>query len=422
MKHKNLLPTWLGLDGLARTRAAQDAARQGPDQTLFTQYFEPIANSAGPLAGCIIAVKDLFDVKGYVTKAGGVRRAKDAPAATDATSVAQLRAAGASFVGHTNMTELAYSGLGLNPHYGTPQTPLFAGALAGGSTSGGAAAVARGYADLALATDTGGSARIPATFCGVVGFKPTANRISRSGAVPLSFTLDSVGLIGRSVCDVIVGFDVFSPKSNTSYAAPRLLVVEGFDFDNLDEAVSKAFDDALQRLSRSEFIVGRFSSDVIEQYSRIPTWHFSAVESRMLHPDDWAEAHRLDPKVAARMARADEVQTLEYASTLAARSDFVWQMQEALASDILILPAVAIMPPKIMDCENPEGFDNYNQLVLHNTSLANIMDGCSITLPIEGHPGTGLMLVAAPGNDALLLAMAAQVESIISKPCVDRLI
>lgn len=159
----------------------------------FTQGFAPVATSDGPLSGLRVGIKDLFDVAGYVTKAGSRTRAGLAPATQDAAAVAALRGAGATLVGHTNMTEFAYSGLGLNPHFGTPMTPLIDGAIAGGSTAGGAAALAKGDIDLALGTDTGGSLRIPAAFCGVVGFKPTAASVSAIGAVPLSHTLDSVG-------------------------------------------------------------------------------------------------------------------------------------------------------------------------------------------------------------------------------------
>ncbi|UPT86964.1 amidase family protein [Bradyrhizobium barranii subsp. apii] len=406
-------PSWDGLDGYSRTVAAQEAARTGPDPAVFTQLFEPMHPLDGPLKGCVVSVKDLFDVTGYVTRAGGRRRAKNPPAPADANCVAKMRNAGAAFVGHTNMTELAYSGLGLNPHYGTPETPLFAGATAGGSSSGAAVSVARGYADLALATDTGGSARIPAAFCGLVGWKPTATRISRKGALPVSFTLDGVGLIGRSVADVTAGFAVLSPMADIGPEPVRLLLAQGFGLDHLEDGVKIAFDHALQCLRDAKLSLGAMPPKPFETYVRIPVWHFAAVEIRSLQPGDWTEANLIDPRVAERMARADDVSAISYASSLRARADFVEEMTEALGTDVLVLPTAAILPPQISQCATPEAFHRLNALALRNTALANVMDGCAISLPIGGHPGTGFMMIAARGQDERLLRLATQIERIL---------
>ncbi len=170
---------------------------------VFTEIFhDPVARQSqanDPLNGALVSVKDLFDVAGHVTRAGSLFMADDTPAQIDALPIQRLRAAGAVLVGHTNMTEIAYSGLGLNPHYGTPDNALQPGCIPGGSTAGGAVSVALGVADIAIGTDTGGSLRIPAAFNGIVGFKPTQAAVSRLGCKALSQTLDSVGPMAASV-------------------------------------------------------------------------------------------------------------------------------------------------------------------------------------------------------------------------------
>ncbi|WP_197435783.1 amidase family protein [Agrobacterium vitis] len=414
MTEQSLAPSWAMQDGFERTTALQSAIGREAHRAIFTALFPPAAPTTGPLNGCVVSVKALFDVAGHVTHAGSARRLSNPPAVEDAAAVSTLRGAGASLIGHTNMTELAYSGLGLNPHFGTPETPVVAGAIAGGSSSGAAASVARGYADIGLASDTGGSARIPAAFCGLVGWKPTASRIDRRGTVPLSFTLDGVGLIGRSVTDVAAAFSVLSPSSGGRVVRPTLLVPEGFGLDELDPQVAASFETGLRRLRNAGWTIGSFDRAPMTAYANLAIWQFAAVESRALHPNDWKEAHRLDPHVRRRMQRADEVAAAEYAATLAARQQFVGSMVAALSGDILLLPTVAILPPLIEDCSEAEAFDTLNRVTLRNTSLANVMDGCSISLPVAGHPGTGLMLTAGHGQDDMLLAAAREIEAILT--------
>src|SRR5436305_7181670 len=152
-------------------------------------------------AGIPVSIKDLFDIKGQVTRAGSRALDDSPPAEADAPVVARLRRAGFVVIGRTNMTEFAYSGIGINPHFGTPKGiwQRGAGHVPGGSSSGGAVSVADGMAHAALGTDTGGSCRIPAAWNGIVGFKPTQRRVPLDGAVPLSTTLDSIGPIARTV-------------------------------------------------------------------------------------------------------------------------------------------------------------------------------------------------------------------------------
>src|SRR6202043_1431542 len=158
--------------------------------------------SRGPFDGIIVSIKDLFDVAGEPTRAGSKVLAEEAaPAKADATIVQRLRAAGAVIIAKTNMTEFAFSGIGANPHFGTPGNPRDRSRVPGGSSAGAPISVADGMCDIAIGTDTGGSVRIPASLCGLVGFKPSRQRVPTDGAFPLSATLDSVGPIGRGVAD-----------------------------------------------------------------------------------------------------------------------------------------------------------------------------------------------------------------------------
>ena len=359
-----------------------------------------------------MAVKDLFDVRSQVTHAGSLVRKDASPAAEDAVAVARLRRAGAGLVGHANMTEFAYSGLGLNPHYGTPLTPLREGCIAGGSTSGGAAAVARGVADIALGTDTGGSARIPAAFCGLFGFKATAQTIPRTGAVPLSHSLDSVGVLTREVGLLRPVLNVLRNQPLAASAEPRAVIVpENFGMDGLDPEVAEAFEAALEALQASGLSIRRQMLDFFDDYRALPVWQFSAVESRAHHGAHFDTARgELDPRVASRMERADGVTGIEFARTIAAREVLIARAARLFGDTPVALPSVAIMPPKLDHLSEDANYDRINLLALRNTSLANVIDGCSISMPITSHPGAGLMLTATAGRDAMLINMAETLQ------------
>lgn len=389
-----------------------DAARARALAPDFTRTFDDPVEGEGPLSGLNVAVKDLFDVRGQVTRAGSLVRKDASPAIKDAVAVARLRGAGAGLVGHANMTEFAYSGLGLNPHYGTPLTPLKEGCIAGGSTSGGASAVARGVADIALGTDTGGSARIPAAFCGLFGFKATAQTISREGAVPLSHSLDSVGVLTRDVGLLRPVLNVLRDRPLPASSAPRAVIVpENFGMDGLDAEVIDAFEAALEVLRASGVSVRRQTLDFFEDYRALPVWQFSAVESRAHHGAYFDQTRaELDPRVASRMARADGVTGIEFARTIAAREALIARADRLFGDTPVALPSMAIMPPKLDDLNDDATYDRINLLALRNTSLANVIDGCSVSIPITDHPGTGLMLTAPTGRDAMLIAMAETLQ------------
>src|SRR5580693_3033881 len=215
-----------------------------------------------PYAGIPVSIKDLFDIKGQVTRAGSRALEDSPPAEVDATVVARLRRAGFIVIGRTNMTEFAYSGIGINPHYGTPKSAWqrHVGHVPGGSSSGAAVSIADGMAHGALGTDTGGSCRIPAAYNGIVGFKPTQRRIPLEGGVPLSFTLDSFGPLANTVnccavLDAVLADDQVRPLQPRPIKGMRLAVPTTVALDELEDEVARAFDRALATLSRQGALI-----------------------------------------------------------------------------------------------------------------------------------------------------------------------
>ena len=259
-------------------------------QSVFTQTFFSTLDAQviaakktpdTPLKGALVSVKDLFDVEGFVTKAGTRVMAQDCTASKDAQVVENLRNAGAIFIGHTNMTELAYSGLGLNPHYGTPDNAVLTGCIPGGSSAGAAISVACGAADIAIGTDTGGSLRIPAAFNGIVGFKPTQGAVSRKGCKPLSTSLDSVGPMAKNVSACRLAYQTLSKGRYIKHSTvdPTFIIPSNYGMADLEPAVQQAFDAAIDKISMAGHRVDITTVDALEGLKSLAIWHFSAVES-----------------------------------------------------------------------------------------------------------------------------------------------
>ena len=373
-------------------------------------------------AGIPISIKDLADIDGQVTKAGSRALADTAPAAADAPVVARLRQAGFIIVGRTNMTEFAYSGLGINPHYGTPRAPYerSAGRVPGGSSSGAAVSVADGMAHGALGTDTGGSCRIPAAFCGITGYKPTARRVPTGGVVPLSFTLDSIGPLARTAacCAAMDGIMAGEPERAVTPCTPsslRLLVPETIVHEKVDRHVAEHFDAALTRLAKAGARITRAPFPTFDRIAGLTAkGGFSASESYAWHRRLMAEKkHAYDPRVLARIERGAEQSAADYIDLLELRrtaiADFAAAMQDF---DALVMPTAPIIPPRIADLETDKEYNRQNMLILRNTLIINILDGCSISLPMsaQGGPPCGLMLSCVGGADHRLFDMAATVE------------
>jgi aspartyl-tRNA(Asn)/glutamyl-tRNA(Gln) amidotransferase subunit A len=386
------------------------------------------AANAAPsrFAGIPISIKDLFDVQGQVTRAGS-KVLDGAPAQADAPAVARLRRAGFVLMGRTNMSEFAFSGLGLNPHFGTPLSPWrrHEARVAGGSTSGGAVTVADFMAHAALGTDTGGSCRIPAAFCGLVGFKPTASRIPRTGALPLSTTLDSIGSIARSVacCETLDAILAGQPEpvaSVRNVARLRLAAPQNYVLDGLDAEVAAAFNAAIASLENAGAAVDRMT---IPELDRIPAINakggFAAAESYAWHRGLMEMRGAFyDPRVIGRIRRGGEQSAADFVDLLNARAALIEEVTARIASyDAIVMPTVPVVPPPLDAVDEDGEYARLNLLSLRNPTVINMIDGCAISLPVHppGGAPVGLMLAAGHGEDAALLQIARAVERSLSR-------
>ena len=377
-------------------------------------------------AGIPVSIKDLFDIKGQVTRAGSRALEDSPPAEADAPVVARLRRAGFVVIGRTNMTEFAYSGIGINPHYGTPKSAWqrSVGHVPGGSSSGAAVSVVDGMAHGALGTDTGGSCRIPAAFNGIVGFKPTQRRVPLDGGVPLSFSLDSFGPLARTVgcCAVLDAFladEPVIPLQPRPIRGMRLAVPTTIVLDELEDAVAQTFERALETLSRHGALIERIAvPEFLDVTQMNAKGGFSAAESYAWHRYLIASKGDIyDPRVASRIMRGETQSAADYVDLLGARRSLIERIAVRLAPyDAMILPTTANTPPRIADLvADDKAFTRANLLALRNCSLINVIDGCGISLPAhrEGEAPVGLMLAAAGGSDRRILELAAAMEGVI---------
>jgi aspartyl-tRNA(Asn)/glutamyl-tRNA(Gln) amidotransferase subunit A len=378
-------------------------------------------------AGIPLAAKDLFDVAGEVTTAGSVVLADEAPAPADSVAVARLRRAGFVVIGRANMTEFAYSGLGLNAHYGTPAAALDRSTrrIPGGSSSGSAVAVADGMAAVGLGTDTGGSCRIPAAFNGLVGFKPTASRVPTEGCFPLSFSLDSIGPIGRSVdcCalldDLLTGGSGTVDQTRPPADRVRLGVLQHLGFDDLDAEVAAGVDGALTRLGRAGVgLVEAPFPELADLASYYAGGGLIAAEAYAGHQDRLESAgDRYDQRVRTRIENGKRLTASDYIGALQGRRRLIAAAQQRSAGiDAFVLPTVAITPPPIAAYDTGDAhrdaafYTSTNLAALRNTSIANFLDTCAISVPTASGP-VGLMLIGKPGDDDRLLSVARTVEA-----------
>ena len=383
-----------------------------------------------PLAGIPVSVKDLFDIAGQVTRAGSTALKDAAPAAVDAVVVGRLRRAGAVLVGRTNMSDFAFSGLGLNPHYGTPLSPYRRGVagderVAGGSSSGGAASVADGMAAVALGTDTGGSNRIPAALCGLTGFKPTAARVPKQGGVPLSPTLDSFGPIGVSVACCALVDRVLAGEAPVVPAARhldgvRIGVLTNHVTDAVEDAVANAIDTALGHLDAAGALVSEVRFGAFDRLAQINRFGFSSIEAYAWHRELIAK-HRdaYDPRVLARIMKGEPATAADYLDLLAARAAMIDEAHATLWQrfDVVVAPTVPVAPPRVAPLvANDDEFVRTNALVLRNPSAFNFLDACALSLPCHPHDAApvGLMLAAAPHADDALLSIGRAVEAVLA--------
>jgi aspartyl-tRNA(Asn)/glutamyl-tRNA(Gln) amidotransferase subunit A len=414
--------------GQGRTVFIKIYPAQAKAQAIAIDKLRAAGVALSPIAGVPISIKDLFDVAGEITTAGSQVRKMCAPAIQDADIVKKLRLAGAILMGRTNMTEFAFSGLGLNPHYGTPLNPWDRekARIPGGSSSGAAISVSDNMAVAGIGTDTGGSVRIPSALCGLTGFKPTAARVSTSGAFPLSTTLDSIGPLARSVecCAILdqimrgesVGLFRDRPLETLTLAVPQTIV-----FDNIEEKVANDFNRALAKISQLGAKIIDIPFNVL---SEIPKANvkggYAAVEAfgglrNLLKKDP----NSFDPRVAVRIQRGEEMSAYDYIELMNARKS-ICEMSNKISMDFdaLLMPTVPITAPILKDLEaSDELYHDINLLMLRNCSFGNFLDRCAISLPIheEGTAPVGLMVMGETNGDVKLLEIAKIIEATIQK-------
>lgn len=426
---------------LQALRAIVDAGDEG--ERIFTQIYPDSAIAAAtaadaraaagtplsPLDGRIVSIKDLFDVAGETTTAGS-QLLRPAPAALhDAVVVQRLRAAGAVIIGKTNMTEFAFSGIGINPHYGTPGNAHDVRRIPGGSSSGAGVAVAHGMCEIAIGSDTGGSVRIPAALNGVTGFKPSQARISREGAFPLSFSLDTVGPLAQTVrdcaqTDAVLSGQPWAPLAQRTASGVRIGVPRGLLFTHSEATVLEAFEAALAALNAAQAHVRDVALDpwLSAPLSLQEKGTLIAAEAAHIHADFLAAGldHAWDARVLSRMRRGATITAPHYVGVQQARLQLQRELDAKLADfDLLALPTVPMVAPTIESLADDDTFHRTNMLVLRNPSVFNFYDLPAVTLPLPRPAGAlpvGIMLVGQRGSDRSLLALAAALEPCLTAP------
>jgi aspartyl-tRNA(Asn)/glutamyl-tRNA(Gln) amidotransferase subunit A len=391
-----------------------------------------------PLAGLAVSVKDLFDVAGQTTSAGSAVLADAPPALLDCPAVARLKAAGGAVIGRTNMSEFAFSGVGINPHYGTPANPAdpATARVPGGSTSGGAVSVAAGAAFIGLGSDTGGSIRIPAALCGIVGFKNTARLTPTVGALPLSTTLDTVCAMTRSVRDAILAHEILAQRTVTRSHVPlagyRLAVATSAMLDNMDATVARAFERAVKTLRDAGAQVEEIPLAEIRELGSIqPLGGFAAAESYAWHRRLLErKGAGYDPRVRFRIERGAAIKAWEYIDLIRARAAWTSRVESALLGfDAVLSPTVPIVAPPIeqlapadgidpqQDASRDESFFRVNALLLRNPSAINMLDGCAISIPCHAQDElpAGLMIWQSAMRDDTVLNIALRAEAALEK-------
>jgi len=377
--------------------------------------------SLGPLDGTLVTLKDLFDVAGEVTRAGSKVLADEGRvAAADAPVVQRLRAAGAVIVAKNNMSEFAFTGVGTNPHYGTPGNPADRQRAPGGSSSGAGVSVIDSMTEIAIGSDTGGSVRIPASLCGVVGFKPSRQRVPTEGAFPLSYTLDSVGPLAKTAAECALADAVMAGEAPwTVHPAPlaglRIGVAQGMPLENLDDTVAARFPAALERLKNAGVRLTDEQLPLFDDMGRVlARASILVAEVYSIHGERLAErGDGVDPIVRGRIEKGRDIAAADYIWSMRERARLIRAMDARLADlDVLAMPATATVAPRFDEVAEPKAFMARNALLLRNTTIGNFFDLCAVSVPMprDGGMPCGLMLLARNGHDRHLLRIAAAVE------------
>ncbi len=382
----------------------------------------------GPLDGVPVAWKDLFDMAGERTTAGSDLLRHAPPSARDAPVVANLAAAGMVSLGKVNLSEFAYSGLGLNPHFGTPANPhdLKVARVPGGSSSGSAVAVASGLAPCAIGTDTGGSVRIPAAFNGIVGYKSSERRIDKAGTFPLSTTLDTIGPLARSVedcvlLDLALRNGVVSEVRRAALSSLALVVPENVVHDGIEEDVAANFEAALTRLGKAGVRITRRRVPILDEVQEITARHGSitAAEAYVVHYDrvESDAVKRIDPRVVARILGGKRMSAHDLLAIQQGRARLIPALAQELDGALLAMPTLPHTAPEIAPLDaDQERFNATNLKTLRNTMLGNFLALCGLALPTgrdRRRLPTSLLLSATGGLDEALLSYGLEVERVL---------
>lgn len=411
--------------------SARDPKGQG--KIIYTRLYEGRARRAAKqserrysfggewslLDGVPISIKDIFDVAGEATTVGVPALAGGSPARRNSALVASLRSAGAIITGRTNMTQFALSCLGLNPDLGTPLSPWnrHEERIAGGSSSGAAASVADGMAIAAIGTDTGGSVRIPAAFCGLVGFKPSQARNDLTGCFAISSSLDSIGSLAPSVACCATIDQVLNgppPQVDGSPGGLHIAIAGSFLTDGLDPVVADAFDEAIRRIERTGLRFKEAPVSIGSLMQRIgQLGGLSTVEGWKAHSRLFTHYRgRCDPRVINRYLSAASVGDEDYREMLMLRGEIMRWANHGAEWDILIYPTSPILPPRLAELSTDEDYFAANARIYRNAGLANLADCCAISIPChdQGAPPVAVTLMARRNHDGLLLSFARRVE------------
>ncbi len=377
----------------------------------------------GPLQGIPLALKDLMDTAGDVSAAGSRARLDLPPATEDCPAAARLDAAGAVFLGKTTMTELAFSGIGINPHFGTPGCVFDASRIPGGSSSGSAVAVAKQLACAAVGSDTGGSVRIPASFNGLVGLKTTDGDIPTDGCVALSTTLDTLGPIARNSTDAFHVWRALAGKSRaeftpTTLAGKRFLAPTTVFQHNLSPEVEAAFRQTCERLRDLGATIDVAELPSLDEIFTLYQTHgsFAAHEALVIHERLLEERlEQIDPRVSTRILRYKDRRASDYLKLVYGRERIRREVERATQNyDALLAPTVAILPPYIASLDDDDAYLQANAACLRNTTAINFLGQPAASVPCATSRdglSIGLMIATRAHNDAFALALAQAVET-----------
>ncbi len=406
---------------LAQAQAAELALRTGQD--------------VSPLHGIPYAAKDLFDVKGLPTTAGS-NLLEDNIATADAAVVRRLAQAGMILLGKTHTVQFAYGGVGINHHHGTPHNPWHAVPHApGGSSSGSGVAVAAGMVPMALGSDTGGSVRIPAALCGTVGLKTTVGQISRAGVFPLSWSLDSVGALTRSVADAALVYHCLrgaDPQDSSTQGLPpqdvltglqdgvrglRLAFAETVFWDQADPEVMQAVRACGEVLARLGAVVDSMAFPEAAAAQELnPRGLVVAAEAYTIHQARLeAGLEQYDPIVRQRLIQGKHVSATEYLNTTRAWVPLRAKVLQALRHvDVLLVPTTMIPALPVVEVDaSLEAYSARNQQYLRNTAIGNVLNLCGLSVPCgftsQGLP-IGLMIYGKPYNEDVVLRVGYAFE------------